>query len=196
MPEERLNRQMDFMIEIDKLKNVLRRSHLVGADRRENSAEHSWHAALMALLLAEHAGQPVELLTVLKMLLVHDLVEIDAGDTFYYDDVGALHKAEREEKAADRIFGMLPGDQGAELRTLWEEFESGASAEARFARAVDRLMPFLHNYHTQGKTWKEHGVTRDQAIERNAHIADGSPALWQWVCELIRDAVSRGYLPA
>lgn len=194
MTADRLSRQLQFIIEIDKLKSVLRRTYLIDAPRRENSAEHSWHLAVMAVLLAEHANVPVDLLRVLKMLLVHDIVEIDAGDTYIYDVQGALDKARREQQAAERIFGLLPADQAAELRSLWDEFEARCSPEARFAAALDRLMPLLHNYTTEGRSWQEHGITSDMVLARNAQIGDGAAPLWETAQSLIADAVTRGYL--
>ena len=194
MTTDRLRQQLDFILEIDKLKDVVRRSLLLTGERCENSAEHCWHTAVMALLLAEHANEPVDAATVAKMMLVHDIVEIDAGDTYCYDEEGNRTKAAREQAAADRLFGLLPEDQGRELRAVWEEFESGDSAEARFARALDRLMPLLHNYHTQGRAWQEHGVRVAQVLDRNAPMRDGSEALWQYAESFVRDAVEKGYL--
>ena len=191
---ERLERQLAFLIEIDKLKDVVRRNYLAHGGRRENTAEHSWHLAMAALVLAEHAEEPVDLERVLPMLLVHDLVEIDAGDTYCYDPVAHLDKAERERCAADRLFALLPAEQGAELRELWEEFEERATPDARFANAVDRLMPVLHNYHSEGRAWREHGVDAGQVLERNRPIGEGSAALWQKVRAAIEDAVERGLL--
>ena len=191
----RLAKQVEFIVEIDKLKQVYRRTWLTDKSRRENDAEHSWHLGVMAVLLLEHAQQPrLDLLRVLKMVLIHDLVEIDAGDTFAYDDAGALDKAEREGAAADRVFALLPADQAAELRTLWEEFEARQTPEAKYAAALDRFQPMLHNYRTQGKAWQEHGITADQVIARNQHIAEGSPALWEYAREFVADAVAKGYL--
>jgi len=192
---ERLARQIEFLVEIDKLKGVLRRSYVVDASRLENTAEHSWHLAMMALVLAEHADAPADVTTVLKMLVVHDLVEIDAGDTFVYDTAGAATKDTREAAAADRIFALLPADQGAELRRLWEEFDTADSPEARFARSLDRLMPLLHNVAAEGRSWQEHGITPDQVRARNAVIADGSAQLWAYARALIDTAEHRGYFP-
>ena len=191
---DRLARQIAFLLEIDQLKTVLRRSYLVDGTRLENSAEHSWHLAVMAMVLAEHAAAPVDSLRVLKMLLAHDIVEVDARDTYVYDEVGALDKAEREGQAADRIFGLLPPDQEQELRGLWDEFEARETPEAKFAAALDRLMPLLHNYQTQGRSWQEHGIVRRQVLTLNAHIADGSEALWRFAQSLIEEAVTKGYL--
>ncbi len=195
MDAGRLGRQIGFILEIDKLKSVLRRTWLTDQSRRENSAEHSWHLALMTVLLREYAAEKdLDVLRVVKMVLIHDLVEIDAGDTLVYDTVGARDKRAREEKAADRLFRLLPPDQAAEIRGLWEEFEDRRTPEARYAAALDRLQPILHNYHTQGRAWKEHGVTSAMVIDRNQHIAEGSPSLWEFVQGLVRDAVAKGYL--
>jgi putative hydrolase of HD superfamily len=190
---DRLARQLQFILEIDKLKSVYRRTYLIDGARNENSAEHSWHLAMLALILAEHANEPLDVAKVVKMVLVHDLVEIDAGDTYIYDAQG--DKAEREGLAADRLFGLLPADQEAEFRGLWEEFESGATPEARFATALDRFIPQLHNYHTQGRSWKEHGITAERVLTRNVEISHGSVTLWEWTQILIERAVSEGLLP-
>jgi len=195
MNSSRLAQQVEFIVEIDKLKQVYRRTWLTDKSRQENDAEHSWHLGMMAILLLEHAQQPeLDVLRVLKMVLIHDLVEIDAGDTFVYDDAGAVDKAERENAAADRVFGLLPADQAAELRAIWEEFEARQTMEAKYAAALDRFQPMLHNYRTQGKAWQEHGITADQVIARNQHIAEGSPALWDYAQEFVADAVAKGYL--
>jgi putative hydrolase of HD superfamily len=194
MPNERLQRQVEFILEIDKLKTVLRQTYLMDGSRRENSAEHTWHLTVMALVLSEYANAPVNVLQVLKMLVVHDIVEIDAGDTYIYDERASLDKAAREEAAADRLFGLLPADQAAELRALWNEFEQRQTPEARFAAALDRLMPLLHNYHTQGKSWRAHGVTADRVVARVRHIEEGSQALWDFAQGVIEAAVAHGYL--
>jgi putative hydrolase of HD superfamily len=194
MADERLEQQIRFILEIDALKGVLRRSYLLAGDRPENSAEHSWHVAVMAVLLAEHANERVDTSRVVRMLLVHDLVEVDAGDTYVYDSAGVEAKAEREARAATRLFGMLPEDQGRELRALWDEFEEGRTADARFATALDRLMPVLHNVHTAGRSWREHGITADRVIARNAAISRGSRKLWEYARALIDGAVAAGDL--
>lgn len=191
---DRLARQLAFIAELDKLKAVLRQTWLLDGSRRETDAEHSWHIAMMALVLAEHADEPVDAGHVVRMLLVHDIVEIDAGDTFIYDDAGHADKEAREQAAAARLFGMLPHQQGAELRALWDEFEAGETPEARFAAAVDRLQPLLHNYLTEGKAWRQHGVTADRVRTVNARIGEGSAALWEQARRLIDDAVAKGYL--
>jgi len=191
----RLAKQVEFIVEIDKLKQIYRRTWLTDKSRRENDAEHSWHLGVMAILFLEHARQPqLDLLRVLKMVLVHDLVEIDAGDTFAYDDAGAIDQAQRENAAADRVFGLLPGEQGGELRALWEEFEARQTPEAKYAAALDRFQPMLHNYRTQGKAWQEHGIRAAQVLARNRHMAEGAPALWEYAEQFVADAVAKGYL--
>jgi len=192
---ERLARQLEFIREIDKLKSVFRRTLLMDGTRFENDAEHSWHLAMMAILLKEHASEPgVDIARVVKMVLVHDLVEIDAGDTYCYDVSGNLGKADRERGAATRLFGMLPGDAGGEIRALWEEFEARSSPEAKFAAALDRVQPLIHNYSTGGAVWRKHGVRCKQVLERNRHVEEGSGVLWRFSEALIKDAVKRGYL--
>jgi putative hydrolase of HD superfamily len=192
----RLERQIAFIIELDKLKQVLRQTRLMDGSRRENDAEHCWHVALMAVVLAEHAGAGIDVLRVLKMLLIHDVVEIDAGDTFLYAAVDAAATAARETRAAERIFGLLPPDQAGELRALWEEFEARRTAEAKFARALDRLEPLLQNHRNGGGTWVEHGITVEQVLAKKHIVADGSTALWAFAVELIDDSLRRGYLRA
>lgn len=196
MKRDRLIQQLEFILEIDRLKGVLRQTLLTDASRRENSAEHSWHLALMAVLLADYAPQPVDIQRVITMVLIHDLVEIDAGDTFCYDEQGYLDKAIREQQAADRLFGLLPSDQGTALRHLWEEFEAQQTPEAHFAAALDRLQPFLNNRATQGGTWRIHGITRDRVYHRMAPIQKGAPALWPVVERMIEECVVAGYLRA
>lgn len=165
--KERLMKQMDFIIEVDKLKSIYRQTTLIDKSRHENDAEHSWHLAMMALLLSEYADRDnIDLLKVIKMVIIHDLVEIDAGDTFAYDLDGYKDKEEREKKAANRIFGLLPKDQFEEIYNLWQEFEEAQTDEAKFAVALDRTQPMLHNYYTDGGTWKEHNVTLGQVLKR------------------------------
>lgn len=177
------------------MKEIFRQTLLIGSRRPENDAEHSWHLCLIAIVLVEHAADPsVDILRVLKMLIVHDLVEIDAGDTFAYDTARMADQHEREMCAADRIFGLLPPEQRDEMRALWDEFEEKRTPEAKFATAVDRFQPMLLNVRTQGAAWRRHGVTSDRVFARNRHIADGSPALWAYSSEMIADAVKRGDL--
>ena len=190
----RLQQQLAFISEIDKLKSVLRQTLLQDGSRRENSAEHSWHLAMMALVLLEYAPAGTDITRTLRMLLLHDIVEIEAGDTFAYDTHGYLDKEAREQAAAEKTFGLLPGDQGSELRALWDEFEAAASDEARFANALDRLQPFWHNLRTQGGTWQQHGVTRAQVRQRMEPIALGTPELWPVVLDLIDEACAAGIL--
>ncbi len=195
MDGERLRRQIAFIVEIDKLKGILRRTRVTVGGRRENDAEHSWHLALMAMLLAEYVeGAGVDVLRSVEMVLVHDLVEIYAGDTYCYDEEAAAGKVERETKAADRIFVLLPPDQAREMRTLWDEFEQGETPEARFANALDRLQPLLQNYHTGGRSWREHGVKSERVFERTRPVAESAPALWEYARDLIADAVEKGFL--
>lgn len=191
---ERLSQQLTFILEIDNLKHILRQTRLIANQRNENSAEHSWHLAMMAMVLGEHANEPVDVARVIKMVLIHDIVEIDAGDTFLYDTVGAQDKAEREQRAADRIFGLLPADQAAEMRALWEAFEAQATPEARFATALDRLMPLLHNYHTGGGSWQQHRITADKVLARNPLIAGGSATLAALGRQVVAEAVAQGLL--
>ena len=189
---DRLARQIAFLLEIDKLKSILRQTYLVNEPRYENSAEHSWHLAMAALILAEHANEPVDPLRVLKMLLVHDIVEIDAGDTYVYGV--QTEKAALEQAAAERIFGLLPEDQRDEVRGLWEEFEARETPDAKFAAGLDRIMPILHNYHTEGHSWRKHGIARSQVLARNGHTAEGSEVLWKYILTIIDDATAKGYL--
>lgn len=191
---ERLVNQLAFIAEIDKLKHVLRQNLLLDGSRRENTAEHTFELAMMALVLVEHADEPVNLLHVLKMLLIHDLVEIDAGDTFAYDDQGHLDKEERERKAAARIFGLLPAEQAQEFGALWEEFEANETPEARFALALDRLQPMIHNYRTEGAAWKKNGVSGAKALARAESIVRGSKLLGEYARTTLRDAMAKGYL--
>lgn len=196
--DDRLHRQITFLMEADRVKTILRRNRVVSdQSRHENDAEHMYHFALMAIILAEYSDVRVDLLRVLKMVLIHDLVEIDAGDTFIYDAQALVGKREREVLAAERIFGLLPGDQADEMRVLWEEFESEESAEARFAAALDRLQPLLCNYFTQGGAWQEYGVNATQVFARNSKIARGSTELWTYARNFLNDALAKGYmLPA
>ena len=185
---------MDFILEVDKAKGILRSTHVSVADRRENDGEHAWHVALIALVLAEYAPPGIDLLRVIAMLLLHDIVEIDAGDVNVYDAEARVGQLARERRAADRIYGLLPSEQGLEFRELWEDFEARESPEARFAASIDRLQPLLLNYHTQGATWRDREVTRAQVLAVNAHIADGSQELWELARAVIDDAAEHGYL--
>lgn len=203
MSSQRLRRQIDFILQTDRLKQVIRRTYIMpdpqtGQSRRENSAEHSWQLALMALVLAEHANQPTDQpldpVHVAKMVLVHDIVEVDAGDTFAYDAEGYNDKDAREQAAAERLFGLLPADQGDEFRALWDEFEARQSPAAKFANAIDRFIPSLHNFHNQGGSWRDHDVTLPQVQVRLAPIAEGSAALGELIDEMLAQAVEMGIL--
>jgi putative hydrolase of HD superfamily len=185
MTAPRLDRQLRFIAELDKLKSVERMISLIGGDRRENSAEHSWHLAVMAPLLAEYAPEGLDLARVMTMLLVHDVVEIDAGDTFAFDEVGAADQHERESRAAERLFGLLPEDQARELRGCWDDFEARDTPEARFAVALDRFQGLLMNWGNRGGTWKIHGISREQILERMAPIQQGAPELWDVVLTVL-----------
>ena len=178
MDMERLQKQFAFILEIDKEKNILRQTLKSDGVSRENDAEHAWHMAIMTLLLAEYAAEPVDVLRTMSMLLIHDLVEIDAGDTYAYDEKGKTTQRERELAAADRVFGMLPGDQAEKLRALWDEFEAGETPEAQFAAAMDRIQPMMLNAATDGKKWKENGVTLSKILKRCSKTPETAPALW------------------
>ena len=194
-PSDRLAQQVRFIVEVDRLKEIFRQTVLINSRRAENDAEHSWHLCLIVITLAEHANsRSLDVLRVLKMLILHDLVEIDAGDTFAYDTQAMAHQHEREAVAADRIFGMLPADQAREFRSLWDEFEARETPESKFAAAVDRFQPMLLNCSTQGAAWKRHGITRDRVIARNSYIAQGSEALWDYAARMVEEAVAAGNL--
>ncbi|NLM41697.1 MAG: HD domain-containing protein [Firmicutes bacterium] len=191
---KRLRQQIDFALEIDKLKSIYRQNLVADGSRRENDAEHSWHLAVMAVLLAEYLPEPVDLLKVMKMVLLHDVVEIDAGDVFCYDPAAAVGKEEREQAAAERIYALLPTDQGQELKALWEEFEAGVTLEAKFAVCLDRMQPLLLNFVTQGGTWRIHNVSAPQVRQRMAPIREVSPELGEAVEQILQEAISRGIL--
>ncbi|RPK29609.1 HD domain-containing protein [Paenibacillus xylanexedens] len=191
---ESLQDQIQFLIEIDKLKTIERKTRIMHGVRLENDAEHSWHLAMMALVLQSHANKDVDMLKVIKMLLVHDLVEIDAGDTFAYDTVGHTDKYDRELKAAHRLFGMLPKAQAEELLQLWLEFEAKQTPEAQFASSLDRLQPIIHNHQNEGDTWQKYNITSDQVLNRNREIANGSETLWEYAQQLIQKSVDQGIL--
>ncbi|CAH0539590.1 HD domain-containing protein [Vibrio marisflavi] len=192
---DRLSQQLELLIELDKLKTVLRRTKVKSAQGRyENSAEHSWHVCMMAMLLEEHANQPVDLAKVIKMLLLHDIVEIDAGDTFVYDTQAAEQQYQNELKAAKRLFGMLPEEQCQDLMDVWLEFEQAESAEAQYAKALDRMLPMLLNSHNEGQSWVENGVKREQVLQVNSKIESGSSILWQKAKQVIDEATEKGWL--
>ena len=180
---ERLKQQLDFILEIDKEKNILRQTHLSGHGRRENDAEHAWHMAIMTMLLSEYANEKIDVLKTVGMLLIHDIVEIDAGDTYAYDENAKKTQHEREKKAADRIYGLLPGEQGRKLYDLWEEFEAQETAESKFARTMDNIQPIMLNAATDGKAWEEHDVHIEQILNRNRNTSKGSEAIWEYAKE-------------
>ncbi len=192
--KERLEKQIRFIVEADKVKNIFRQTYLADGERKENDAEHSWHLAMMAVLLQEHMKEKADLAKVMTMVLIHDLVEIDAGDTYAYDEKGAQTKREREVKAADRIFGLLPEDQGTYFRELWEEFEAYETPEAKFAHLLDNFQPLLLNDASGGKSWKEHGVHRAQPMKRNERIPETSETVWEKMQEIFDKHVECGNL--
>ena len=195
MKEERLKRQLGFIIEADKMKNIFRQTLLTDKSRRENDAEHSWHFALAAMVLFEYAHSPeVNEGRVLRMALLHDMVEIYAGDTFLYDDKANEDKAQREQEAADRLFGMLPEDQGREYRALWEEFDAAETPDAIYAGAIDRIQPILNNYMVEGYTWKKGNVRSSQVLERMQPVKRGIPEVWPVIEFIVKDSVEKGYL--
>ena len=195
MESERLERQFDFFREIDKEKFIGRQTYLTGAGRKENDAEHAWHMAVMALLLSEYANEDIDVLRTISMILIHDIVEIDAGDTYAYDEEGKTTQRERERMAAERLFGLLPDDQGVRFRELWDEFEAAVTPEARSARAMDNIQPLMLNAATDGKAWREHGVHLEQVLGRQERTKYGSEQLWEYAYEtFIRPNVEKGNL--
>lgn len=192
MDKERFQKQLDFILEADKEKNIFRQTHLSGHGRRENDAEHAWHMAIMIYLLKEYANEEIDVAKAMMMALIHDIVEIDAGDTYAYDTAGLETQKEREEKAVERIFGMLPEDQKAELKSLFEEFEAYETPEAKFARAMDNFQPLLLNDSNDGGDWKEHGVCRSQIMGRHKKTRLGSEEIGQYSEELIMENVKKG----
>lgn len=195
MEQDRLTRQLAFILEADRMKNIYRQTLVLHEDRQENDAEHSFHLALMAAILAEHARVPVDVTVVMKMVLIHDIVEIDAGDTYAYDTAGNETKRAREVKAADRLFGLLPEDQAEEFRGLWEEFEARETPEAKFANAIDRLQPMMLNYEKGGISWKRRSITAEQARARNHDITDeGSAILGSLADAIVEAAKAEGML--
>jgi len=191
---EILKQQIDFIKEIDKLKYIQRKTKLFNSDRHENDAEHSWHLAMMVLVFAEHANEPIDVLKVLKMLLIHDIVEIDAGDTFLFDTTKNHDNTEEELKAAKRIFGILPEAQAADMIEIWEEFEAAISNDAKFAKALDNFEPMLQNASNKGGTWSEFNVPYDTVIEKKKKIGNGSEVIWNYAKGLLDDCVEEGVL--
>jgi len=194
MQTSQLLNQIKFIKEIDKLKYIQRKTKLFNSDRNENDAEHSWHLAMMAIVLSEHANVPVDLLKVIKMLLIHDIVEIDAGDTFIYDSQKSHDNTVEERMAAERIFGLLPADQANELLTIWEEFEAQETDESKFARAMDRLEPLLQNASNSGGTWREFEIRFDQVYQKKQAIQYGSESIWAYAKQILNESVESGIL--
>lgn len=190
----RLEKQLQFIVEIDKVKNIFRQTYLADAGRKENDAEHSWHIALMAYLLQEYAEEQVNVSKVMLMVLIHDLVEIDAGDTYAYDAVGAETKRDRETAAAERIFGLLPVDQGKYFHELWEEFESYETADAKYAHLLDNFQPLLLNDASDGKSWTEHSVKKSQIYKRNEKIGETSGEIWRCMQEIVQKHIEKGHV--
>ena len=190
----RLEQQMKFILEVDKLKSIIRQNYLVDGSRKEDDADHSWHLALMCALLSEHSNEKIDIIKTMTMLLIHDIVEIDAGDTYAYDISGNVNKKERELVAAERIFNLLPKDQAEDMRALWDEFEEGDTSEAKFANTLDHLQPMLLNAGSNGKSWIEHQVTLSQIMKRNETTHEGSEALWEYQYKIIKQQVEIGNL--
>lgn len=194
MQTENLSKQINFIKEIDKLKYIQRKTKLFNSDRHENDAEHSWHLAMMTIVLAEHADQPIDVLKVLKMVLIHDIVEIDAGDTFIYDNTKNHSNTEEELIAAERIFGLLPPEQAQEFIAIWKEFEDGETHEAKFAKSMDRLEPLLQNTSNNGGTWAEFNVSYQKVYDKKKAIKNGSTTIWSYAENLINQSVEKGIL--
>jgi putative hydrolase of HD superfamily len=194
MQPDQLVKQIEFLKEIDKLKYIQRRTKLFNSDRNENDAEHSWHLAMMAIILAQHSNTEIDVLKVLKMLLIHDIVEIDAGDTFIYDTQKSHTNTDEERLAAERIFGILPAEQAAEYIAIWNEFEESQTDEAKFARSMDRLEPLLQNASNNGGTWQEFDVDFATVYEKKQVIKNGSTAIWEYAEQVLNDSVERGIL--
>lgn len=192
--DSRLLQQVQFIVEVDKLKSVIRRTYLVSGERQENTAEHSWQVTLLAWLLAEYAEEHMDICRVGKMLLIHDIVEVEAGDTFIYDELSKRGQFEKEQAAGEKLFGLLPDDQAVEMKVLWHEFEARQTPEAKFAKSIDRLIPLLHNYYTEGKSWKKYGITQDMVLRVCSPIQLGSRKLWEFAQNLIEDSVQKGFL--
>ena len=192
--DDRLKEQIDFILEIDKMKEILRQNYLADGSARENDADHSWHLAMMALILSEYSNEKVDVTRVVPMVLTHDLVEIDAGDTYAYDEKGATTKEYREKQAAERIYGLLPEDQGQWLKALWEEFEAYETPEAKFAHVLDNCQPLFLNDASNGKSWEEHQVKKSQIYKRNRKTGEGSEVIWEYMKELVDKHIALGHV--
>lgn len=194
MDEIRLRQQLEFILELDKIKSIMRQTYLANGTRKENDAEHSWHLALMCFTLAEYANEPIDVLKTMKMVLLHDVIEIDAGDTYAYDTAGNETKRQRELLAAERIFHILPEDQAEEYRVLWDEFEEMETAESKFANMLDKIQPLLLNDASGGKSWREHEVKESQVVKRNSRTHEGSEILWEEIKKIIDKHAKMGNL--
>lgn len=192
--DERLKKQLEFVYELDKLKSINRQTYIADGSKHENDAEHSWHLALMCMLLSEHSNQEIDVLKTMFMVLIHDAVEVDAGDTYAYDETGNLSKREREVKAAERIFNILPEEQGKKVRALWDEFEEKETPESKFANALDRLQPIILNHLTDGRAWREHGVKKSQVHNRNKNVGEASMKFGELIDQIINFNVEKGNL--
>lgn len=192
--DDRLKKQLEFLLEIDRQKEIIRQTYLADGSRKETDAEHAWHLAIMCMILAEYANDTIDVAKTMMMVLTHDLVEIDAGDTYAYDTEGNETKQERELKAADRIYGLLPEDQKTYLRSLWDEFEAMETLEAKFANTLDKIQPVLLTNQAKGKSWREHGVKKSQIMSRNARTNEGSAYLWDYIKEIIEKNVEAGFI--
>lgn len=189
---EKLEQQIKFLLELDKQKEITRQTYLADGSRKEGDAEHAWHLAIMAFLLADYANEKIDVLKTVKMVLMHDVIEIDAGDTYAYDAEGNKTKRIREEQAADRIYGLLPEEQKNEYRALWEEFEARETPEAKFANTLDNVQPLLLNHASNGKSWREHGVKKSQVMGRNERTHEGSEVLWEYIRNIIEENIEKG----
>ena len=187
-------KQISFIMELDKIKKITRQTYLSDGSRKENDAEHSWHLALMAFVLADYANEPIDVLKTMKMVLLHDVIEIDAGDTYAYDTEGNKTKRERELKAADRIFGLLPETQKKEYRGLWDEFETMETPESKFANMLDKVQPLFLNDASGGISWEEHGVKKSQVLKRDERVHEGSERIWEYAKSLIEKNAKYGKL--
>ncbi len=190
--KERFKKQMDFVLEVDKLKSIIRQNFIADGSRKETDTDHSWHLAIMCFLLEEYANEDIDVLKTMKMVLIHDIIEIDAGDTYAYDVEANKEKKQKELLAAERIFNILPEDQASKMRVLWDEFEEGKTAEAKFANALDKVQPAILNDVSGGKSWREHEVEVSQIIKRNEFTADGSKVLWEYVEEILEKNIANG----
>lgn len=194
MPMDRLEQQLSFLLEIDKQKEIIRQTYLADGSRKETDAEHAWHIAVMCMILSEYANEPIDVARTVMMLLLHDVIEIDAGDTYAYDEAGNATKKERELKGAERIYGLLPEDQRAYFRGLWDEFEAMETPEAKFANAMDKIQPVLLTDRAGGKSWTEHGVRQEQILKRNERTHEGSEVLWDYIRNIIEKNTEGGFI--